>query len=144
MAVLKKHGRYRKVETLRKSWAYCSDGKVLVNDGYGWKLFGKIKDDQPYGVAADKHEARIRERHAALPPDLRLCEETILWAFPFLTPRVRFLDVFDRYPDEPERVHETLLEEARWSRSVPTPDLEVIQTLSKLYINASNPERRAS
>ena len=69
MAKVSAHGAViGTIETLTKSLRYMSDGKVLKNDGFGWKL-AKLKPDALIGAAGferarAKQEAFLKARPA--------------------------------------------------------------------------------
>lgn len=67
MATLYKHGISRQFEYINQKIAVCQDGKILRNQGDGWKLSGKIKPGVTYDDACRAREARIAEVHAAQP-----------------------------------------------------------------------------
>lgn len=64
MATLSKNGvETHRVELLRKTYSFRSNGKILKNDGFGWKLV-TLKA----GVTPDQFLANLRSREASLTP----------------------------------------------------------------------------
>lgn len=69
MAKLSAHGKeIGRIEYLTYTKAYFSDGRVLKNSGFGWKLHAKIKDgfliQNAYDKAVQIHKAFIVDRPA--------------------------------------------------------------------------------
>ena len=66
MAKLSAHGQHKQVTFLKFKKAYCSDGTILKNYGYGWKLFAKLKNGITWEDAASRaiayQERMKRER----------------------------------------------------------------------------------
>ena len=68
MAKLSAHGAtIGKVEYVGKVKAYCADGKVLKNDGSGWKLHGKLKAGVTPEQAFENAKARQAEHFRTRP-----------------------------------------------------------------------------
>jgi hypothetical protein len=70
MAKLSSYGRTMvgEVEYIRKSKRYMSDGTVLKNIGFGWKVAGKVKagytPQQAFEMAKASHDKTLAERPA--------------------------------------------------------------------------------
>ena len=69
MAKVSAHGAIiGTIEYLTQSKRYMSDGIVLANQGFGWKLRGKIKPDltpqQAFENARDRLAAKLQDRPA--------------------------------------------------------------------------------
>jgi hypothetical protein len=68
MAKLSAHGReVGTIHFLTKAKRYMSDGVVLKNIGFGWKIAGKIKDGITPEQAFNNASARAREYRADRP-----------------------------------------------------------------------------
>lgn len=72
MAKLSAHGhQVGRIEFLTYAKAYCADGKILKNDGSGWKLHSKCKPgitpEAAYAAAVERQRAFLADRpmHAA-------------------------------------------------------------------------------
>ena len=66
MAKISAHGAIiGTVEYVTRAKRYMSDGVILKNDGFGWKLYGKVKPHltptEAYQHARDKLAARLAE-----------------------------------------------------------------------------------
>ena len=59
MAKISAHGAIvGTVEYVTRAKRYMSDGVILKNDGFGWKLYGKVK---PHLTPAEAHSACARQ-----------------------------------------------------------------------------------
>lgn len=88
MATLSKNGvETARVELLRKTYSFRSNGKVLKNDGFGWKLV-TLKA----GVTPDQFLANLRSREANLTPLFREYRARVQSEFP-LSIRWRYLEM---------------------------------------------------
>jgi len=68
MATLSKHGvEIGRIKYTTKVDAYFADGKVLRNQGFGWKLRAKVKEGHTIQEAFDKALAKHREFEATRP-----------------------------------------------------------------------------
>ena len=70
MAKLSAHGKeIGRIEGLTRTRAYFSDGKILRNDGFGWKLFAKFKPDvdpvEGFARAKAAFETKLKDNPAA-------------------------------------------------------------------------------
>ena len=54
MAALNKHGKNIRIDKLFYSIAYCSDNKVLINHGSGWKIYGTLKPGRNWEIEGKK------------------------------------------------------------------------------------------
>jgi len=68
MATIYKHGgEVGRIEKLTFSMLFCADGKVLRNDGAGWRIWRKLKADVEGGPAgafkrcSDEYNAKLRD-----------------------------------------------------------------------------------
>lgn len=61
MATLYKHGELGQIERVAHKVAYCLDGKILRNQGDGWKLWKTLKP----GVDAREHFEKATANYAA-------------------------------------------------------------------------------
>ena len=62
MAKLSAHGtQIGEVKLLTKTKRYFSDGKILINYGDGWKLFGKVKPGMDPGEVSKTAEEKQKE-----------------------------------------------------------------------------------
>ena len=88
MATLSKNGvETARVELLRKTYSFRSNGKVLKNDGFGWKLV-TLKQ----GVSPDQFLANLKAREAGLSPLFREYRALVQSEFP-LSIRWRYLEM---------------------------------------------------
>lgn len=88
MATLSKNGvETARVELLRKTYSFRSNGKVLRNDGFGWKLV-TLKQ----GVSPDQFLANLRSRETSLTPLFREYRSRVQSEFP-LSIRWRYLEM---------------------------------------------------
>lgn len=88
MATLSKNGiETARVELLRKTYSFRSNGKVLKNDGFGWKLV-TLKE----GVSPEQFLANLRSREANLTPLFREYRSRVQSEFP-LSIRWRYLEM---------------------------------------------------
>lgn len=60
MATLYKHGELGQIERLDCKLAYCADGKILRNDGDGWKCWRKLKA----GIDPRAHFEEAKKKYA--------------------------------------------------------------------------------
>lgn len=60
MATIYKHGEIGQIERLTHKLCYCLDGKILRNNGNGWKLWAKLKP----GIDPQAHFARKQAEYA--------------------------------------------------------------------------------
>ena len=68
MAKISAHGSIvGTVEYLTKSKRYMSDGVILLNNGFGWKIGGKVKSHVTPQAAYDGARTRLAEKLAAWP-----------------------------------------------------------------------------
>lgn len=56
MARLKSHGNHIIIACTLTKYAYCEDRHILRNQGWGWKLWRKLKTDIDYKEAAQRHK----------------------------------------------------------------------------------------
>ena len=63
MAALSKHGGViGKLDYLKSTRAYCADGAILCNRGFGWKRWGSVKNltaEQGFSRAKERLEERL-------------------------------------------------------------------------------------
>ena len=62
MATLYKHGELGQVERLDCKLAYCADGKILRNDGDGWKCYRKLKSGRDPALHFQEAKAHYAEK----------------------------------------------------------------------------------
>lgn len=87
MATLSKNGvETARVELLRKTYSFRSNGKILKNDGFGWKLV-TLKA----GVTPDQFLANLRAKEASLSPLFREYRSLVQSEFP-LSIRWKYLE----------------------------------------------------
>lgn len=68
MAKLSAHGHeVGRVEFLTYTKAYMADGKVLKNSGFGWKIYGRLKDGVSPQQAIENAKRRQAEHKAQYP-----------------------------------------------------------------------------
>lgn len=67
MATLYKHGEIGQIERLTFKVAYCADGNILRNDGYGWKIWRKIKEGIDPVELFHKKQKEYQEKLISLP-----------------------------------------------------------------------------
>ena len=107
MAALSKHGTelYR-YDTLTHRVAHMSDGHILKNDGFGWKLWRKCKPGvQPEDAASGK---RLRnEERDRNEPSFCALREWFVENVPF-GQRWKVLQAFEMMPDDLDGVWATL------------------------------------
>lgn len=88
MATLSKNGvETARVELLRKTYSFRSNGKILKNEGFGWKLV-TLKA----GVSPDHFLANLRSREASLTPLFREYRSRVQSEFP-LSIRWKYLEL---------------------------------------------------
>lgn len=68
MATLSKHGKeVGRISYLTKIRAYMEDGSVLVHDGTGWGLLGRVLDGvtplEAFSKAQQRHEDLLEQRY---------------------------------------------------------------------------------
>ena len=64
MARLSAHGQNKQVVYLKFKKAYCADGTILKNYGYGWKLYAKLKAGIDWLDASNRaiaYQARMKQ-----------------------------------------------------------------------------------
>lgn len=68
MATLRAHkGEVSRIETVRWTRVFCADGTVLKNDGFGYKLDGRIKPGFTPQSAAQSWQSKINAKLAPRP-----------------------------------------------------------------------------
>lgn len=88
MATLSKNGiETHRVELLRKTYSFRSNGKILKNEGFGWKLV-TLKE----GVSPDQFLANLRSREEKLSPLFREYRARVQSEFP-LSIRWKYLEL---------------------------------------------------
>lgn len=88
MATLSKNGvETHRVELLRKTYSFRSNGKILKNDGFGWKLV-TLKQ----GVSPDQFLANLRAKDAVLHPAFKEYRSLVQSEFP-LSIRWKYLEL---------------------------------------------------
>jgi hypothetical protein len=60
MATLYKHGEILQIDKLDHRIAFCADGKILRNDGEGWKTYKKLKPGLDASTIAHKLKLSTR------------------------------------------------------------------------------------
>lgn len=95
MATLSKNGiETARVELLRKTYSFRSNGKILKNDGFGWKLV-TLKE----GITPDQFLANLRSREASLTPLFREYRALVQSEFP-LSIRWKYLELASLLDDD--------------------------------------------
>lgn len=61
MATIYKHGEIGQIERVAYKLCFCADGKILRNDGDGWKLWRTLKP----GVDPREHYEKAKANYAA-------------------------------------------------------------------------------
>lgn len=97
MATLSKNGDYIIVELTSKKKAYCSNNKVLVNRGDGWKVLGKLRKGLDYREAAQKQTETI-ESKIKNNPSIRAWKKIIMQYK--LSERVKILSLLSLLGDD--------------------------------------------
>lgn len=67
MATLYKHGELGQIERLAYKLAYCADGKILRNDGDGWKQWRKCKPGIDPRARFEQAKSAYAEKLSAKP-----------------------------------------------------------------------------
>lgn len=67
MAKLSSHGELGQIELITEKLAYCADGKILRNQGSGWKLYKKIKPGFDMAVEWPKKRANFERLQTERP-----------------------------------------------------------------------------
>ena len=109
MAKLSAKGRelVGEIKFIRSTRRYMSDGSILENKGFGWKVFGKVKQGydiaETYAKAKASHDAKLASRPALAAWHHAALQEPI-------SRRWRILLAFDMMPDDLDGVYSTLTE----------------------------------
>lgn len=67
MATLYKHGEIGQIERVAYKLAYCEDGKILRNDGDGWKQWRKLKPGLDPKAIFEERKAKYAQKLADNP-----------------------------------------------------------------------------
>jgi len=102
MATLYKHGELGQIERVAHKVAYCLDGKILRNQGDGWKLWKALKP----GIDAREHFEKAKANYAAkLSEKPAFAEWRKLFHDTFsFTNRYMALTVISSMPQDPDGV----------------------------------------
>ena len=130
MAKLSIHGDGIQIEYLRKKKAYCSDGKVLINYGGGWKLYAKIKPGLNYKDVAQRALDYQRQQITAATAWAEY-RNILMKEIKSLEKRNLFLAVFELMPDDPDGVYSETHD--CFMHDMPRLDLDTICQLSRLH-----------
>lgn len=72
MATLKKHGKQTIIKFMWYKKAYCEDGKVLKDVGFGWKVAGNVKEGYAWNDVALRKQASVDKFYQERPAFARL------------------------------------------------------------------------
>lgn len=113
MATLYKHGELGQIERVAYKVAYCLDGKILRNQGDGWKLWKALKP----GIDAREHFEKAKANYAAkLAEKPAFAEWRKLFHDTFsFTNRYMALTVISSMPQDPDGVWSELNDYCRIS-----------------------------
>jgi hypothetical protein len=122
MATLSKNGReLARFDQLKTSYSIRSNGKVLRNDGFGWKVC-HLKD----GWTAETFRARLEETEAKLSTPYRVYRAAVQSEFP-LPVRWQYLTLRDLLGDDLDGIYSDLQD-----RHIYT-DLDTLRELHDLH-----------
>lgn len=102
MATLYKHGELGQIERVSYKLAYCADGKILRNQGDGWKLYRTVKP----GIDPREHFEKCKANYEQ---KLRECPAFAAWRSLFhrtfsFSRRYLALSVISSMPQDPDGV----------------------------------------
>jgi hypothetical protein len=137
MATLSKHGKeIGRIEFIKKTLVYFENGDILEDTGFGWKMYGKLRD----GVDPCDQIQRIRDIHKnklSTIPGLSRYHE-LLCDVP-LSKRWMLIDCIHANPQDPDGVWSDANDVAGIVVSV-----EDVIEMCKLYLAFSTRSNRAS
>lgn len=81
MATIYKHSEIGQIERLTHKLCYCLDGKILRNQGAGWKIYGKLKPGIDPQAHFEKARANYAEKLATKPAFAAWRREVHKYAF---------------------------------------------------------------
>jgi len=133
MATLSKNGReLARFDQLKTSYSIRSNGKVLRNDGFGWKVC-HLKD----GWTAETFRARLEETEAKLSTPYRVYRAAVQSEFP-LPVRWQYLTLRDLLGDDLDGIYSDLQD-----RHIYT-DLDTLRELRELQLAAVESKRKVT
>lgn len=142
MAKLYARGRtiVGEIEGLTRSTRYMSDGAILRNIGFGWKVYGRVKagfsPEEAYARAKAAQETKLNAR-----PTAYVQYKKALHNLAGLSKRWKLHAAIELMPEDPDGV---------WSEACDGygdnvhADIEEIVELCKLYLLATKPKEPAS
>jgi len=129
MATLKAHGELiGKVDVISKVKAYMSDGTILVNHGFGWKVGPALKAGVDIRTAY-AHQVEFQRRALADRPAYSRWHDEIVKAAG-IGNRWMLINAIEAMPEDPDGVWSTL--EDHWD--APKLDLDELVGLCRTYL----------
>ena len=122
MACLSKNGtELARFNQLKASYSIRSNGKVLKNDGFGWKVL-RLKE----GITVENFRARLEEIESKVSESYRIYRAAVQSEFP-LPVRWQYLTLRDLLGDDLDGIYSDLQD-----RQIYT-DLDTLQELHDLH-----------
>ena len=109
MATLSKHGEYKVFKGTLNNYAYCSDGNVLRNQGFGWKLWKKLKKDVDWLESFNRAVKNLEEKEKNPVNKFRMdFSDLLVKLVPSLKNRQLVMTSIELMPDDPDGLFSTL------------------------------------
>ena len=122
MACLSKNGtELARFNQLKASYSIRSNGEVLKNDGFGWKVL-RLKE----GITVENFRARLEEIESKLSQPYRIYRAAVQSEFP-LPVRWQYLTLRDLLGDDIDGIYSDLQDQQIYT------DLDTLQELHDLY-----------
>lgn len=118
-----------KVEYLRYSKCFMSDGTILKNSGFGWKIYGTVKVGVSIQTAfanAKAHEMEFNQNHPAF-----AAYKKAVFATCGLSKRWKLLTAIETMPTDPDGVWSEVCD--GYGDNI-NADLDEIAELCRLYL----------